>query len=411
MPPKETIVDKVRARIETGNAFSANNSKLGKELKKFIDNYEAKSLSATPRGNATRRYEEAKGLYAEMVELGYNETAATRRKPRVSLSGVSKSRKKAAASIPFMKARKSLSPILEGSNENANNNVAPLVSQLSKSRARGPMSANARAAASAKRAATMARKRNESLSNLSALFNNQPVGSATRKKRGPMSANARAAASAKRAATMARKRNESLSNLSALFNNESVGSATRKKRGPMSANARAAASAKRAATLASKRAAASLSAMNDASSLADVSVLAENLETPLMSLKKRRGKGAKALSSLSAAEEDFTGIAEPSMSKRSLRPTGDLTEEELEHVNQSEFLALPQFYNPYTGVQYAPENNPMPNIERAYMTLNEVLEKAKRKARRKAKTLSKKAASALLAEGGRRRTRRRKAGP
>ena len=364
MPPKETIVDKVRARIETGNAFSANNSKLGKELKKFIDNYEAKSLSATPRGNATRRYEEAKGLYAEMVELGYNETAATRRKPRVSLSGVSKSRKKAAASIPFMKARKSLSPILEGSNENANNNVAPLVSQLSKSRARGPMSANARAAASAKRAATMARKRNESLSNLSALFNNQPVGSATRKKRGPMSANARAAASAKRAAT-----------------------------------------------LASKRAAASLSAMNDASSLADVSVLAENLETPLMSLKKRRGKGAKALSSLSAAEEDFTGIAEPSMSKRSLRPTGDLTEEELEHVNQSEFLALPQFYNPYTGVQYAPENNPMPNIERAYMTLNEVLEKAKRKARRKAKTLSKKAASALLAEGGRRRTRRRKAGP
>ena len=317
MPPKETIVDKVRARIETGNAFSANNSKLGKELKKFIDNYEAKSLSATPRGNATRRYEEAKGLYAEMVELGYNETAATRRKPRVSLSGVSKSRKKAAASIPFMKARKSLSPILEGSNENANNNVAPLVSQLSKSRARGPMSANARAAASAKRAAT----------------------------------------------------------------------------------------------LASKRAAASLSAMNDASSLADVSVLAENLETPLMSLKKRRGKGAKALSSLSAAEEDFTGIAEPSMSKRSLRPTGDLTEEELEHVNQSEFLALPQFYNPYTGVQYAPENNPMPNIERAYMTLNEVLEKAKRKARRKAKTLSKKAASALLAEGGRRRTRRRKAGP
>lgn len=402
--PKETIVDKARARIETGNAFTANNSKLGKELKKFIDNYEAKSLATTPRGNATKRYEEAKELYSEMLELGYNETAATRRKPRASLSAVaaslngsvpvvSKSRKKsrAAASVPFLESGRKLSPILEGLNENANEN-SPLLSQLPKSRKRGPMSANARLAASAKRALTLARKRNESLSNLSALFNNEPVRSATRKSRGPMSANAKAAASAKRAATLASKRASMLGN-----------------------------------TVAS----------------------AANLETPLMSLKKRRGKGSAALASLSnsgalfnppslsSARQPVTrgrysantgnwvnegvvspadsglesGIVDPltlgyvpkSRKKRSLKSTGPLTEEEMGYLNQTGFTNLPLFYNPYTGAQYAPENDPMPNIERAYKKLHGVLEKAKRNARRKAKAATKKMS---VVEGGRRRTRK-----
>ena len=402
--PKETIVDKARARIETGNAFTANNSKLGKELKKFIDNYEAKSLATTPRGNATKRYEEAKELYSEMLELGYNETAATRRKPRASLSAVaaslngsvpvvSKSRKKsrAAASVPFLESGRKLSPILEGLNENANEN-SPLLSQLPKSRKRGPMSANARLAASAKRALTLARKRNESLSNLSALFNNEPVRSATRKSRGPMSANAKAAASAKRAATLASKRASMLGN-----------------------------------TVAS----------------------AANLETPLMSLKKRRGKGSAALASLSnsgalfnppslsSARQPVTrgrysantgnwvnegvvspaedglesGIVDPltlgyvpkSRKKRSLKSTGPLTEEEMGYLNQTGFTSLPLFYNPYTGAQYAPENDPMPNIERAYKKLHGVLEKAKRNARRKAKAATKKMS---VVEGGRRRTRK-----
>ena len=399
--PKETIVDKVRARIETGNAFTANNSKLGKELKKFIDNYEAKSLAATPRGNATKRYEEAKELYSEMLELGYNETATTRRKPRVSLSAVaaslngsvpvvSKSRKKsrAAASVPFLESGRKLSPILEGLNENANEN-SPLVSQLPKSRKRGPMSANARLAASAKRAATLARKRNESLNNLSALFNNEPIGSATRKRRGPMSPNAKAASLAKRAATLASKR---------------------------------------------------------ASILGD----AAKLETPLMSLKKRRGKGSAALASLSnsgalfnppslssarqpvtrgrysantgnwvnegvvsPAEEGLeSGIVDPltlgyvpkSRKRRSLKSTGPLTEEEMGYLNQTGFTNLPLFYNPYTGAQYAPENDPMPNIERAYKKLHGVLEKAKRNARRKAKAATKKMS---VVEGGRRRRTRK----
>ena len=401
--PKETIVDKERARIETGNAFSANNSKLGKELKKYIDNYEAKSLAATPRGNATKRYEEAKELYSEMLQLGYNETATTRRKPRASLSAVaaslngsvpvvSKSRKKsrAVAPVPLLESGQKLSPILEGLNENANEN-SPLVSQLPKSRKRGPMSANAKAAASAKRAATLARKRNESLSNLSALFNNEPVGSATRKKRGPMSANAKAAASAKRAATLASKRASMLGNANAIAS-------------------------------------------------------AAKLETPLMSLKRRKGKGSAALASLSnsgalfnppslssarqpvtrghysentgnwvnegvvspAEEGSESGIVDPltlgyvpkSRKKRSLKATGPLTEEEAAYLNQTGFTNLPPFYNPYTGAQYAPENDPMPNIERAYKKLHGVLEKAKRNARRKAKAATKKMS---VVEGGRRR--------
>lgn len=403
--PKETIVDKVRARIETGNAFTANNSKLGKELKKFIDNYEAKSLSATPRGNATKRYEEAKELYSEMLELGYNETATTRRKPRASLSAVaaslngsvpvvSKSRKKskAAASVPFLESSRKLSPILEGLNENANEN-SPLVLQLPKSRKRGPMAPNAKAAALAKRAATLARKRNESLNNLSALFNNEPLQSATRKKRGPMSPDAKAAASAKRAATLASKRASILGN-----------------------------------TIAS----------------------AANLETPLMTLKKRRGKASAALADLSNSgalfnppslssarqpvtrgrysantgnwvnegvvsplEEDLeSGIVDPltlgyvpkSKKKRSLKSTGPLTEEEMAYLNQTGFTNLPLFYNPYTGAQYAPENDPMPNIERAYKKLHGVLEKAKRNARRRAKAATKRMS---VLEGGRRRRTRR----
>jgi len=78
--------------------------------------------------------------------------------------------------------------------------------------------------------------------------------------------------------------------------------------------------------------------------------------------------------------------------KPSLRSTGLLTEMEGEHLNQREFLDLPLFYNPYTGVQYASENDPMPNIERAYTTLHGVLERAKGKARRKARAATRRAA-------------------
>ena len=51
----------------------------------------------------------------------------------------------------------------------------------------------------------------------------------------------------------------------------------------------------------------------------------------------------------------------------------------LERVH-AQFLPLPELYNPYTGVKYGPEEDPLKNIESAHLMLEESLEKAKKKA-------------------------------
>jgi hypothetical protein len=70
-----------------------------------------------------------------------------------------------------------------------------------------------------------------------------------------------------------------------------------------------------------------------------------------------------------------------------------------EHFMQAmnEFLPLPVLHDPFTGRQYAPEENPMPEIERAYDMLKEVRVKMQRRAgqlRSKAKTANKRRATA-----------------
>jgi hypothetical protein len=70
-----------------------------------------------------------------------------------------------------------------------------------------------------------------------------------------------------------------------------------------------------------------------------------------------------------------------------------------EHFMQAmnEFLPLPVLHDPFTGRQYAPEENPMPEIERAYDMLKDIRVKMQRRAgqlRSKAKTANKRKATA-----------------
>lgn len=51
----------------------------------------------------------------------------------------------------------------------------------------------------------------------------------------------------------------------------------------------------------------------------------------------------------------------------------------LERVH-GQFLPLPELYNPYTGVKYGADEDPLKNIESAHLMLEEILEKAKKKA-------------------------------
>jgi hypothetical protein len=70
-----------------------------------------------------------------------------------------------------------------------------------------------------------------------------------------------------------------------------------------------------------------------------------------------------------------------------------------EHFMQAmnEFLPLPVLHDPFTGRQYEPEENPMPEIERAYDMLTDIRVKMQRRAgqlRSKAKTANKRRATA-----------------
>jgi hypothetical protein len=69
------------------------------------------------------------------------------------------------------------------------------------------------------------------------------------------------------------------------------------------------------------------------------------------------------------------------------RPSSPIVNEFLYEATQK-FLPLPELYDPYTGRKFAPEEDPMPEIERAYNMLMDIYTKA----HRKAATLRKKAA-------------------
>ena len=68
------------------------------------------------------------------------------------------------------------------------------------------------------------------------------------------------------------------------------------------------------------------------------------------------------------------------------RPSSPIVNDFLYEATQT-FLPLPELYDPYTGRKFAPEEDPMPEIERAYTMLMDIYTKA----HRKAATLRKKA--------------------
>jgi len=75
---------------------------------------------------------------------------------------------------------------------------------------------------------------------------------------------------------------------------------------------------------------------------------------------------------------------EKNKNPKALKLTKPLTEEEgpyLERVYKK-YLPLPELYNPFTGEKYSPENDPQPNIDSAHQMLQQILEKAKRNARK-----------------------------
>lgn len=83
---------------------------------------------------------------------------------------------------------------------------------------------------------------------------------------------------------------------------------------------------------------------------------------------------------------------------RSLKATKLLTEQELPYLEkvQHKYLPLPELYNPFTGVKYAPENDPQPNIDSAHKMLLQIMEKAKRGARNLKRREEKKAAAGAV---------------
>jgi hypothetical protein len=67
---------------------------------------------------------------------------------------------------------------------------------------------------------------------------------------------------------------------------------------------------------------------------------------------------------------------------KTLKKTRSLKNENMQYMERvhKSFLPLPELYNPYTGVKYLPEEDPLPNIQSAHDMLDQILEKAKRKA-------------------------------
>jgi len=92
----------------------------------------------------------------------------------------------------------------------------------------------------------------------------------------------------------------------------------------------------------------------------------------------------------------FTKTAKTTTASRK-RVNKEIIQNEYFHQAMEEYLPLPVLHDPFTGRQYAPEESPMPEIERAYEMLKDIRVKMQRRAnelRRKAKTANKRRTTA-----------------
>jgi hypothetical protein len=89
---------------------------------------------------------------------------------------------------------------------------------------------------------------------------------------------------------------------------------------------------------------------------------------------------ANVLSTLGNAPSGVFGLLKKGRSKTiKKRLSSPIVNKYLYEATQ-EFLPLPELYDPYTGRKFTPEEDPMPEIERAYNMLIDIYNKAQRKA-------------------------------
>ena len=68
--------------------------------------------------------------------------------------------------------------------------------------------------------------------------------------------------------------------------------------------------------------------------------------------------------------------------KRTIKKV-EMSNSNLDYINEAsqQFLPLPELYDPFTGRKYHPDEDPHPEIERAYFMLEDIINKAKRRAK------------------------------
>ncbi len=89
---------------------------------------------------------------------------------------------------------------------------------------------------------------------------------------------------------------------------------------------------------------------------------------------------ANVLSAIGNAPSEVFGLLKKGRSKTiKKRLSSPIVNKYLVEATQ-QFLPLPELYDPYTGRKFAAEEDPMPEIERAYNMLMDIYDKAQRKA-------------------------------
>ena len=89
---------------------------------------------------------------------------------------------------------------------------------------------------------------------------------------------------------------------------------------------------------------------------------------------------ANVLSAIGNAPSEVFGLLKKGRSKTiKKRLSSPIVNKYLVEATQ-QFLPLPELYDPYTGRKFAAEEDPMPEIERAYNMLMDIYNKAQRKA-------------------------------
>lgn len=151
---------------------------------------------------------------------------------------------------------------------------------------------------------------------------------------------------------------------------------------------------------------------------APVAATLAGVKPPVKSQKKeqKRDKALDELLSVAKAQ-GVVAMAPPAPVARRLEPVAEENGEVNENsqrnsqiVNEylvkatQKYLPLPQFYDPYTGRKFAPEESPMTPIEKAYKQLKKIHKKAYKRA---ATLRARAAAAAAPEEGSRRRNTRR----